>query len=383
MKRLALAALLLFWGQAASASSEPLLVLTPGPLPPYAYVLQNPDRLIVEIPDALVLGLTSGKSLGIWQWRCSSLRVVFDLKEWQVHRIGQSCRLALDWTRLSLRTCPLGDRPVETRVRSIPGFGFMGGRVRLEADRLAPLLSHARLKIDDGRPLGTLPSHSPFTLKASPWKWRTESQLVHSTNLRTFGNGPAATGVRLGVRGEYQQYLPAARGYLLGALEQQTLAFSEPRYDHERLALSLAMEHPLWSRLRPFEGASLFHARTSLSPEDSLTDADFFAGLGLFEGTRQEHWFMTLTADSFLAQRNLGYYGQAFRLGGARPGWSLQGTVQRVDPIIRSTPFLRVFLQASAEKAIQPIAFGMRLQAGAQSGEPGFAAFGPYLQLRF
>jgi hypothetical protein len=69
------------------------------------------------------------------------------------------------------------------------------------------------------------------------------------------------------------------------------------------------------------------------------SDADLFCGLGVVH----RNWFGTLTLDRFNAQMTGGsYYRQALRLG-VRQAFrasqvSLQGNLQRVDPVIRQTP---------------------------------------------
>lgn len=267
------------------------------------------------------------------------------------------------------------------------------GWISAIAVAIAPLPAHAQ------RPAPEAPILRLATDFGS-WRWRTGSQAVFASNVLNLVQGPTGMGANLNLRGTLQQYVPEAHGHLVGYIEQQSMRFVDPSFDHGRLATSFALNHaqlpkrPFLPTLHLFEGGTLFYRMADRYATANYLDADLFAGVGAsgllpFGGS----WFSTLTIDRMMASvLRESYYGQTFRVGATRSmngrfQLSLQGTAQRIDPMILSTPFLRCFVHCSAESEVRPgLSLGVQALAGAQQMRTGLGTFlhtGPYLQTRF
>lgn len=237
------------------------------------------------------------------------------------------------------------------------------------------------------------PAASLLPAADKAWRWKAMSQMLLSSNIAHFGRGPSMAGARLSYQGIHQSYQPSMKGYLLGHVEQQTLRFAESRYDYGSLVSSLAMSHPITPWLHVFEGGALMVSQANAFRTLSFLDTDLFAGVGTYgRGPGNGLWYGTLSAERLDARalRN-SYYGQSLRLGYqlkvASSDVQLQGTVQRVDPMIISPSTYRAFAYSTMEQELTPgLRIGLRALLGTQQSPTKFDWFtegGPYLQATF
>lgn len=340
------------------------------------------ERWLVDLPNALFSGgtvaLGSGEpidDLEVLKWSSKTIRLGF--------------------SRLAARP---PERMTEGMASPARGFGIAHPSLTAEgASRLYANLSDEL----DAEPRQVLPeaqarqtARMSKTATATPWRWRSSSQVLVASNVQKFAQGPSALGASLSLRGSAHQGVPWARGILTGHVEQHALKFTDARFNYGSLTLAAAMNHPITPSLYLFEGAAMFFSQADYSPMATFLDNSLYAGIGThgalpFGGV----WVSSLTADRVLTQSHRdSYYGQAARLGISRaiaPGLTLQamGTAQRVDPIVRAIPYTRTMLQASLESEVRPgWALGVKTLAGAQfmpEGTSGFAHAGPFLQIRF
>lgn len=230
--------------------------------------------------------------------------------------------------------------------------------------------------------------------ESSHWDWQTSSQVLFSSNIFQFNDGPAQAGALLSYRGLYRQYLPQVHGMLLGDVEQQSLRFVEPRFDYGDVVTSVALNHTLSPWIQWFEGGAMQYSKADFMPQASFIDSNLFTGAGIFgSAPGGGMWYGSLTVDRVATSLlRDSYYGQALRVGYQRPLlWNLslqgQGTLQRVDPMVISTPFFRSYLYGSLEtRTKRSWSYGVRALSGAQqvSGKLGwYSEVGPFLQTRF
>lgn len=249
------------------------------------------------------------------------------------------------------------------------------------------------LKPVEKRPL-PYPEWAMIGPASSHWDWQTSSQVLFSSNVFQFNDGPSQAGARLSYRGLYRQYLPQVHGVLLGDVEQQSLRFVEPRFDYGNVVTSVALNHTLSPWIQLFEGGAMQYSKADFMPEASFLDSNLFTGAGIFgKAPGGGMWYGSLTVDRVATSLlRDSYYGQALRLGYRRLlFWNLslqgQGTLQRVDPMVVSTPFFRSYLYGSLEtRAKRGWSYGVRALSGAQqlSGTLSwYSEVGPFLQTRF
>lgn len=236
-----------------------------------------------------------------------------------------------------------------------------------------------------------VPSHRPVADES--WRWHARSQILFSSNIARFNRGPSLVGARLSYQGTHRSYQAPARGYMLGHIEQQTLRFVESRYDYGSFVSSLALSHPVTSWLHVFEGGAMMVSAANAFQPMSFLDTDLYGGLGTYgAGPLDGTWYGTLSAERIGARTlGLSYYGQTLRLGYqvrlASMDAQIQGTVQRVDPMILSTPTYRTYAHSTLEGAwTSGVRFGVRALLGTQQSPESFSWFaegGPYLQATF
>ncbi len=225
------------------------------------------------------------------------------------------------------------------------------------------------------------------------WRWRAMSQMLLTSNVAHFGRGPSLGGARLSYQGTHQSHQPMLRGFLLGHIEQQTLRFADSRFDYGSLVTSMALSHPLTPWLHVFEGGAMMVSAANAFQTLSFLDTDLYGGLGTYgRGFANGTWYGTLSAERLDARalRN-SYYGQTLRLGYqvklASTDVQVQGTVQRVDPMIVSKPTYRAYAYSALEQELAPgLRVGVRALVGTQQSPETFSWFtegGPYLQAHF
>lgn len=329
---------------------------------------------------------------------------------------------------LVARVSPLADAPgyvlefAGTRLADeLAAFAVEpGGEVR-RVRALRPSGGHARVEIELARPaayklrqvagewlwgpvkeLQRLPLAAGRLPRALSWRpgtahaaaWREGSHFLVTSNASQFGPGPLLVGTRHRYGGHFVQAWPAVAGTLVGHLDAQLLRFTEPRFDYVNTLGSLALAHPLWPGVHLFEGAAALQRKEAYASTVNMLDGSLFAGLGFVGGLPGGgSWATSMLADRVSATDvRRAYYGQAARLRGLVPvGWGLvvtgQATLQRLDPLVRSQPFFREYLDLSLEATLWPGSrLGLLAQAGLQQRLGQAEAYvlgGPTFQLVF
>ena len=298
----------------------------------------------------------------------------------KMSRLGKTSRCAIDFDGLSI------EDSLWKKLKSREKKKKANPQKALKAYKLTK-----RSFIPSSPPLFFPEFEKTFPLDGSLWRWRSASKLLFSSNIMQFAKGPSAMGGGLGYQGDFQRAVPL--GNWRGYVEQQSLFFGDPRFDYGDLLVSMDWEHQPLPRYYLFEGgAMLFSMSKYLNARFFNTSA--FAGAGTFgDFPGGGIWLANLTFDQVSADAlRDSYYGQSLRLGyhGALDpfvDFQLNGTLQRVDPMIRSTPFLRGFFQASIEKQIRPeISIGVNALLGARQRPNEFSTYStfcPFLQTRF
>lgn len=237
-------------------------------------------------------------------------------------------------------------------------------------------------------PLVGIPVYTPWRLRVeesfSPWLWEKGTQVMASSHPHL---PQTELGTRLSTQGKCLVPVPLLRAYALGYVEHQTLYFQDATHDYGDVLSSFALTHPLLGPLQIYEGAALIY-RQGLAEKMERTDSSWFMGLAL----THRQWFGTLTLERYQDQAPGGsYYSQTLR-GGLRQDFAastvlLQGSLQRVDPVIRQAPMFRGSLYASYDRY-----FGKTTSLGLQAywGIPPFGSgdysrldIGPVLRIRF
>lgn len=319
------------------------------------------DFSLPGLPDGPIVGLTIKQLNPRW------VRMAFRLEG---HRGSpfSTWRMVADSYRVKLRP-PRVARPLR---RPVEAANFQGPAFATRAFEEAP----SQRPVDD-----------------RAWRWRTMSQMLLSTNIGHFNRGPSLAGARLSYQGTHRSHQPTMRGYLLCHIEQQTLRFAESRYDYGSLVSSLALSHPVTPWLHVFEGGAMRASVANAFQTMSLLDTDLFGGVGTYgAGPANGLWYGTLSAERMAAGTlRDSYYGQSLRLGYqigvASMDVQIQGTVQRVDPMILSKASYRAYVYSAVDRALSSRAhIGVRALLGTQQSPESFSWFtegGPYLQATF
>jgi hypothetical protein len=226
------------------------------------------------------------------------------------------------------------------------------------------------------------------------WQWRSSSQALFTSNVGQFERGAAAWGTRHRMMGFYYEPLPLAKGAVVAHLDHQALRFTNPRYDYQSLLGSVALAHPLAPHLHVFEGGAMLDRQPLNATDLALVDTSLYAGLGTFGNLGPTAaWSATLTAERVAATALAeSYYGQALKLRflkdwGGLATLNTQATLQRIDPVVRTTPYFRGYLEGSLDRfLLANVKAGVQGQAGIETGVQGQQAFfvlGPYMQVTF
>lgn len=269
-------------------------------------------------------------------------------------------------------------------------------RVTLLPRMVAPRVPSREVASFQGQPLllrafAEAAGHRPVADES--WRWHARSQVLFSSNIARFNRGPSLAGARLSYQGTHRSYQALAGGYMLGHIEQQTLRFVESRYDYGSFVSSLALSHPVTPWLHVFEGGAMMVSAASAFQPMTFLDTDLYGGLGTYgAGPLDGTWYGTLSAERIGARTiALSYYGQTLRLGYqvrlAAMDAQIQGTLQRVDPMILSRPTYRTYAHSTLEGAWSSgVRYGIRALLGTQQSPESFSWFaegGPYLQATF
>ncbi|MDB5101756.1 MAG: hypothetical protein JWM80_6177, partial [Cyanobacteria bacterium RYN_339] len=226
------------------------------------------------------------------------------------------------------------------------------------------------------------------------WQWRTSSQALYTSNVGQFERGAPAWGTRHRMMGFFYEPVPIARGAVVAHVDHQALRFTEPRYDYQSLLGSFALTHPVVPHLHLFEGGAMLDRQPLNATDLALLDTSLYAGLGVFGNfSPTSAWSTTLTVERVAAPSLAqSYYGQALKLRylgqlGGVATLAGQATVQRIDPVVRTTPYFRGYLEGSLERLLLAgVRAGVQTQLGLENGSQGRQAFcvvGPYMQVTF
>lgn len=288
------------------------------------------------------------------------LRILSGANPWAMHVIPR------DWHRFPLLMTPA---PEVLRSNAVP---------------LTEMTFAQVLPVSVIDPPAYAPWHFQSEIPFSPWSWDKDIQLMASS----LPNLPMTElGTRLSTRGKSLFPVPLLRGYGLGYIEHQTLFYQTSNHDYGNVLTSFALTHPLFGPLQVYEGTALVY-REGLAEPLERCDFSWFLGVGI----THRHCFGTLTLEKYQDQTPGGsYYSQTLR-GGLRQDFAestvlLQGSIQRVDPVVRQTPSLRCALYASYERYL-----GKAMSLGLQCywGLPPLGSetnsrldIGPTLRIRF
>jgi hypothetical protein len=157
---------------------------------------------------------------------------------------------------------------------------------------------------------------------------------------------------------------------------------------------SFALTHPLAPHLHLFEGGAMLDRQPLNATDLALLDTSLYAGLGMFGNFGPAHaWSAALTAERVAATSVAeSYYGQALKLRymgrlGSLATLGGQATLQRIDPVVRTTPYFRGYLEGSVERLLWAgVRSGLQAQLGLENGSQGgqsFFVLGPYMQVAF
>jgi hypothetical protein len=225
------------------------------------------------------------------------------------------------------------------------------------------------------------------------WQWRSGSQAVFTSNVGQFERGAAALGSRHRLSGFFYQAQPLLHGHLVGHVDHQALRFSEPRYNYASLMGSVSLTHMLSPRVHLFEGGAMLDRQAQATTDLAVLDTSLFAGVGTYGNLGATGaWAATVSAERIAAQAlRDSYYGQSLRLRALGPlgtQATVQGqlTVQRIDPVVRTTPFLRAYLEGTVDRVVWAgLHLGLQSQLGFQARDTRDVYFtaGPYLQVAF
>lgn len=255
-----------------------------------------------------------------------------------------------------------------------------------------PLLARALARpIAAARAFGS-PWHAPGFDPA--WQWRTSSQVLYTSNTAPFEGGTPAWGTRHRLTGFFYQEEPVLRGFAVAHVDQQAMRFTDPRLDYQSLLGTLAFTHPILPHLHVFEGGAAQDREPTNVGDYALVDTSLYAGLGAFGDFGPDAaWGATLTAERVAAASlRESYYGQSLRLlylntFGHSAVVRGQATVQRIDPVVRTIPFVRGYLEASVERVVGAgMHLGLQAQLGVQQTatmRDAFVVGGPYMQVSF
>lgn len=312
-----------------------------------------------EMPGTIVKGVR------VSQWRHEIVRITVIRKE--SGQIGYSF-VNLGSGSFVVALTPSGDAPlavgnVPAGKSSAPTSGehsaaFIRRRTRLDV-QLAPAEDRIELTPAAYRAHGVDSIDRPGTAPGRRWVTRATSRVIQDLG----GSSPLASPA-LGLQAAYSD-----EGSPLGFLSchvRQEARFNDGLRADRTVLTGLAAVQPVLPFLSTFQGAQIQSNR----PEGANADlrSRMYGGLGVLRpATTSGLWYSLISVDR-VANENWAssYYSQSFRLGlkqrlAGAVDLGVQGSVERIDPMVRSTAFFRAVGELDLRLVQESFEVGTRL----------------------